>query len=400
MSRNGRMSRNRFINVPRRLIAGAPRSCIRFISQGYVQAAIDNLTSKQKFTCILGGPEDVFGEDREAWKVLQRKKREAAEEKAAAEKAAEEPSKDPSAAPVDPQPGASSSEGVATRQKEGESQEEDPESMEPPVKRTRTQTGALKKPPASKKAEPKKAKTKFGEFVGPQPPRLPNVYKDLEMKEASSLGFSSAGEYLRLKAYFDLNGGHDILPSEADGSCMFHSVLMLMETPQEYTPTHLRRDMVLLMAEYPDYFLDLLYDDLVGTYPQPEFRMTKAEFEARKDTLSQMEIDDYNTPGPFSYCQYLSSLLQSNHWGETCCLKVLSCLFQVPIAVVDSEDLVVYRVRNKFPIQEQDIVLILQGKRHYMPACEYSIIYRVVYVGIVLISSDGVQMCLSNQLDN
>ena len=361
-----------------------------------MQAAIDNLTPNPKFTCILGGPDDVFGEDREAWKVLQRKKRDALAEKAAAEKAAAELPKDLSAAPaapVDPQPGASSSEGASTRQKEGESQEEDPESMEPPTKRTRTQTGALKKPPPPPKPQAKKSK--FGDFVEPQPPKLPNVYKALEMKEASSLGFSSAGEYLRLKAYLDLNGGHDILPSEADGSCMFHSILMLMETPQEYTPTHLRRDMVLLMAEYPDYFLDLLYDDLIGTYPQPEFRMSKAEYEAKKDTLSQMEIDDYNTPGPFSFCQYLTALLHSSHWGETCCLKVLSCLFQVPIAVIDSEDLVVHRIRNKFSIQEQDIVLILQGKRHYMPACEYSIIYRVVYGEIVIVSCDAVQMCLS-----
>ena len=52
----------------------------------------------------------------------------------------------------------------------------------------------------------------FGDFVGQQPPSLPNVYKALQIKEAADLGFKEAGEYLRFKAYFDLNGGHEILP--------------------------------------------------------------------------------------------------------------------------------------------------------------------------------------------
>ena len=58
--------------------------------------------------------------------------------------------------------------------------------------------------------------------------------------------------------------------------------------------------MVLLMAEYPDFFLDLLYSDIIKCYLQRDFRMSAEEFEARKATLTQEEIDDYNTPGHFS----------------------------------------------------------------------------------------------------
>ena len=315
------------------------------------------------------------------------------DEKAAAEAAAK------AASSTDPQPGASKASTSADPEvvvvKEEPSDPEEGEE-EPEAKRrritTRSATGSLppappeETPSVPKKETPAQREKKLlkeGVYVGKQPPKIPVAFHTMQLREAQDLGFSDTGEYLRLKQYLKDNGGRQMLKAKGDGACLFHSLLQCIDTPKEYSQVHLRRDIVLLMAQYPEFFLGEMYDNIVGEYCVNY--MSEEEYQEKKaaNQLEQWQIDQHNTPGPYSYVKYLEALLQPSFWGDGIVLFVASCLLQVPIAVIHAESLRVDRIRNTLSMAEQDITLVIQGKRHYMPCSEYAIIYRVVYGDIV-----------------
>ena len=57
----------------------------------------------------------------------------------------------------------------------------------------------------------------------------------------------------------------------ADGACMFTSIIMGIDAELEYTQIHLRRDMLLLLCEDPDYFFPLIKHHIQeGLWPPKE----------------------------------------------------------------------------------------------------------------------------------
>ena len=54
-------------------------------------------------------------------------------------------------------------------------------------------------------------------------------------------------------------------------------------------------------------------------------------------TLTQNEVDDHNTPGPFSYLGYIQVLLEDGFWGDELCLTLISMMWQISITVVKGE---------------------------------------------------------------
>ena len=52
--------------------------------------------------------------------------------------------------------------------------------------------------------------------------------------------------------------------------------------------------------------------------PEDEYQQIYEE-----GTLSQEEVDDHNTPGPFSYLGYMKALLGEGFWGGELCLALM-----------------------------------------------------------------------------
>ena len=46
--------------------------------------------------------------------------------------------------------------------------------------------------------------------------------------------------------------------------------------------------------------------------------------------LTDAQVDDHNTPGPYSFLGYLRALQKPDFWGDKLCLCLLSMCFQTP----------------------------------------------------------------------
>ena len=241
------------------------------------------------------------------------------------------------------------------------------ETHPPPQKRRRGPKGPDE--PLTAQEYEKQEKRKQA-TIGRPPPVLPRAYATMKGTGAEELGFNDTAQYLRLQMFLQKNGGLDVGPSRADGSCMFSSVLALLGSCQEYTQVHLRRDLVLLGAEYPEFLFHQLKEHIRHEYTQP--RLTKEEYERKKadDTLTIEEHRLYHMPGPLSYYAWLLYMLEPDAWGDAATLILMSYKLQVPMATVDADDLFVRRYRQEWPLEMQEIVLCYQNKNHYLPCSE------------------------------
>ena len=75
-------------------------------------------------------------------------------------------------------------------------------------------------------------------------------------------------------------------------------------------------------------------------------------------TLTQMEADDLNTPGPFSYLRYMQALLEDGFWGDELCLELISMMWQISITVVKAETFHQIKFRHSESPKNTDLVLI------------------------------------------
>ena len=80
-----------------------------------------------------------------------------------------------------------------------------------------------------------------------------------------------------------------------DGGCFFHSMRLQMDTPYEYTSTHLRRQLIMFLAKNADYFIKQQHfiNSIKGLYGWPE---------PSEDNV-----------GPFSFQSYLQYMCPIEH---------------------------------------------------------------------------------------
>ena len=130
-----------------------------------------------------------------------------------------------------------------------------------------------------------------------------------------ALGLPSQEAYTRLTRYLHSHRQLDPIPVEALGNCLFSTIRRAIDVPLEYQNVHLRRQLVMLLANHHEFFLPLLKPSLMATYGH--IRMDQNTYDQRFNAgqLSQAEIDDQNCPGPFSYMGYMRALLQNGFWG-------------------------------------------------------------------------------------
>ena len=116
-----------------------------------------------------------------------------------------------------------------------------------------------------------------------------------------ALGLSNQEAYSRLSHYLQSVVQLDLIPVEANGNCLFSSVRHAVDCPLEYQTIHLKRQLIRMMANHHTFLYPILKASITTTYGFP--RMSDEDYQKKYDggTLTQMEADDHNTPGPFSY---------------------------------------------------------------------------------------------------
>ena len=106
-------------------------------------------------------------------------------------------------------------------------------------------------------------------------------------------GLDQMEQYTRLTLYLLENGDFKPVPVNNRGDCLFASIRRCIDTPAEYTNTHLRRQMVMCLIEHKDFFWPLLKEHLRGNYGH--VRLSKEDYEkkTREKTITDVEREDY-----------------------------------------------------------------------------------------------------------
>ena len=215
-------------------------------------------------------------------------------------------------------------------------------------------------------------KTKDMHIEGDAPPHFPGQ-TSYSSHASSSLCLDNQEQYSRITHYMNYRDGYGCVPVAPDGSCMFSSLRRIILAPFEYRNIHLRRQLIIMLANHKKFFFNLLKEHIRGTYGFP--RQSEEEYQQRyrDGVLTDQEMHDHNCPGPFSFHSYLMALLSPNMWGDEQVLCLCSMLWQIGLIVVSAEKFTQIKFRHKSTLERADGVLVMCLGQHYIPACKYSL---------------------------
>ena len=127
---------------------------------------------------------------------------------------------------------------------------------------------------------------------------------------AEVFGLQNLSEVTELQEYLELNGNYHLKHVPKDGSCFWRSVLEQILYPAEYQYMMLKRQIVLTVTEHPEFFFKALGFHIKSQYGIE--RLTPEEYSKKVEdnTITQQELADQDSPGPFSFVGYLEYLLE------------------------------------------------------------------------------------------
>ena len=179
-------------------------------------------------------------------------------------------------------------------------------------------------------------------------------------------------------------------------SCMFSSLRRIISAPLEYRNIHLRRQLIIMMANHREFFFNLLKEHIRGTYGLPRQDEDEYQQRYRDGVLTDQEVQDHNCPGPFSFHSHLMALPSPNMWGDEQVLCLCSMMWQIGLRVVSAESFTQIRFRHKSSLERADGVLVMCLGQHYVPAHKYLSLFIViapVYSHCTRMWLDGYIMC-------
>ena len=187
---------------------------------------------------------------------------------------------------------------------------------------------------------------------------------------AEVFGLQNLSEVTELQEYLELNGNYHLKHVPEDGSCFWMSVLEQILYPAEYQYMMLKRQMVLTVTEHPEFFFKALGFHIKSQYGIE--RLTPEEYSKKVEdnTITQQELADQDSPGPFSFVGYLEYLLEPKTWGDHGTVLILSLMWQVKVTIITAETQRQQRFRHDSSLKDADFVLVFCGGNHYVPAGE------------------------------
>ena len=182
--------------------------------------------------------------------------------------------------------------------------------------------------------------------------------RDYSSHASLTLDLNSQEAYSSLSCYLQFITKLDLIPVEANGNCLFSSVHRAVDCPVEYQTTHLKHQLVMMMANHHNFLFPIFKASIATTYSFA--RMSEEEYLQKYNdgTLTQDEADDHNTPGPFSFLGYMEALLQEGFWGDELCLALISMMWQIPITVLNGETFHQIKFRHSEILKDADLVLV------------------------------------------
>ena len=171
---------------------------------------------------------------------------------------------------------------------------------------------------------------------------------------SSSLYLDNQEQYSRITHYMNSRGGYDCVPVAQDGSCMFSSLRRIISATFEYRNIHLRRQLVIVLANHKEFFFNLLKEHIKGTYRFPRQDEEEYQQRYRDGVLTNQEVHDHNCPGTFSFHSYLVALLNPNLWGDEQVLCLCSMLWQIGLTVVSAEEFTQIKFRHKSTLEKAE----------------------------------------------
>ena len=257
-----------------------------------------------------------------------------------------------------------------------------------------TSVGAKPKAPSQKprkagKSAPAMEKGKIlGKPPRPQPgPSAASLLPPLPDVLMMFMGCTTPDEFSSLLEYLQLNGAWFPFHVQRRGACQFAAFHRGIDCPMEYTNTHLRRQLVMEMIRYKEFFLLHLTDAISGGYGG---KLSAKEYAQRdwEGLLTAEARQAYEEPGPFSYLTYLEHILKLDSWGNEITLVVLSMVFQLCITVVTVPSLHGDPIWHINTLEKSDIVLLRSGGNHYLSAGMYAcsivflVLFRFIFVSL------------------
>ena len=104
------------------------------------------------------------------------------------------------------------------------------------------------------------------DFVeGTVPDEIPSE-REYSTHASLALGVPSQEAYTRLTRYLHSHRQFDTIPVKALGNCLFSTIRRAIDVPLEYQNVHLRRQLVMLLANHHEFFLPLLKPSLMAIY--------------------------------------------------------------------------------------------------------------------------------------
>ena len=208
--------------------------------------------------------------------------------------------------------------------------------------------------------------------------------RDYSSHASLTLGLNSQEAYSRYSHYLQSIAKLDLIPVEANGNCLFSSVHQAVDCPLEYQTIHLKCQLVMTMANHHNFLFPIFKASIATTYGFP--RMSEEEYLQKYNdgTLTQNEVDDHNTPGPFSYLGYMQALLQEGFWGDELCLALISMMWQISITVLKGETFHQIKFRHSEILKDTNLVLVHCQGQHHIPASKFLFSISTFYFHILL----------------
>ena len=204
--------------------------------------------------------------------------------------------------------------------------------------------------------------------------KAPSAHEGLIGKgpvSADLFNLSDLRQVLRLQEYLQDNASLELFHMPKNGQCLFASVRIALEIPEEYRSNHLRYQLAFFITQNHQFCFNILKKLI--TFEYGHARLTKAQYlEGMKEgTLTEAQIADYQVPGPFSFIGYLKYILEGSTWGDQGLLTLISMMWQVTITIVNAEDLSQIKIRHQRPLDQVNLVVILAQRCHYLGTCKY-----------------------------
>ena len=224
----------------------------------------------------------------------------------------------------------------------------DPDDEDPVTKRTRSS----KQPAALEKF------TKTGEVEG-EKPKGKDTLSRRGYAQAVEYNLKDMNQVAKLNEYLAATAHLELFQTPKNGQCFWASIRRGLNCKEEFRNNHLRYQTIEFVALNHGFCFTMLKQIIATEYGNED---------AAKDP---------EEPGPFTFIEYLLYMLESTSWADHGMVLMVSMMWQVPITILNAEELEPLKFRHDRLLKDTELVLVYAGRAHYLGTCEYSLILPV-----------------------